>query len=124
MASNPNENNPPRNNQRKSNNGANFNRRSWHGTNRNTGPKQRPFAVMIPQPSSRPLPNPSQNSDSNNPIPSNLLPIPVQTSSDPGYSTASSSTEQPTAAKTASYRINKKSGPYDGWQLYFPEIGN
>lgn len=117
MASNPDENNPPRNNNRKSNNGANYNRRSWHGTNRNTGPKQRPFSLIIPQPSSIPLPNPAQRSDSEFPTSSSPLPNPAQSSD------SSSSTEQP-PTKTASYRINKKSGPYDGWQLYFPEIGN
>lgn len=124
MASNPDENNPPRNNNnRKSSNGSNVHRRSWHGANRNTGPKQRPFAVMIPQPSSRPLLNPSQNLDSNFVPVSNSLPNPAPPDSDPDFSTTSSTTERP-LTKTASYRINKKSGPYDGWQLYFPEIGN
>lgn len=106
MASNPNENNPPRNNNRKSSNGANYNRRSWHGMNRpnNTGPKQRPVSLAIPQPSSNQPPNSVQTPDS-------------------GNSTSSSSTAQP-PTKSASYRINKKSGPYNGWQLYFPEIGN
>lgn len=113
MASNPDENNPPQNNSRKTNRGPGLFRR--FGANRNTGPKQRPVSVLIPQPSSSsPVPNPPHNSNT-----------------DSGFSTAtgstsssSSSTEQRPLQKTASFRINKKSGPYSGWQLYFSEIGN
>lgn len=112
MASNPNESNPPQNNSRKTNRGPNFFRRP--GANRNTGPKQRPVSVLIPQPSSSPIPNQTHNSNSN---------------SDSGYSTTSGSASSSSSAETppqqtASFRINKKSGPYSGWQLYFPEIGN
>lgn len=103
MASNPDENSAQnRNNGRKSN-GSNFARRNWHGANRDTGPRQRPVAVLIPQVSSSSLPNPAQSLDSGHPT------------------VSSASTER--LAKTSSYRINRKSGPYHGWQLYFPEIG-
>lgn len=100
MASNPDENNAPNasrsNNGRKSNNGSNFARRNWHGGNRNTGPRQRPVSVLIPRSSTGNI--------------------------DPADATEpSSSTAQPTRA--TSYRINRQSGPYHGWQLYFPETG-
>lgn len=121
MASNPNENRPPQNNTRKPNR-PNFFRRN--GANRNTGPQQRPVSLLIPQTSSSPLPNPLLPS-------SNLQPNqPPNSDSDSGFSTTSSSGSSSSPSpgqppvRPASFRINKKCGPYSGWQLYFPEIGN
>lgn len=95
MASNPDENSAPRNNNGgRSRGGSNWRGRNWRGANRSTGPRQRPVAVLIPQGQS--------NDDQNASLPSGA--------------------GQPT--RTSSYRINRKSGPYHGWQLYFPEIGN
>lgn len=120
MASNPDENNAQRRNnaptgKRKSNNGTNFHRRSWHGANRSTGPIQRPVSLMIPQPASSLIRNSSETLDSG---------IRTVETSERLTSTNSSSSHTGQPTKPASFRINRKSGPYNGWQLYFPEIGN
>lgn len=80
------------NTNRKTSNSNFFRMRHRFQSNRQSGPRERPVSLLIPQS--------SQSSSSTS-----------------GYSSNSSSSE------TASFRINKKSGPYSGWQLYFPETG-
>lgn len=84
-------------NNRKKPNGNNFFRmRNRFHNARDTGPKQRNVSMMIP--SSTP-----HGSDSSS-----------------GYSSSSSSPGS--NAPSTSFGI-KKTGPYSGWQLYFPEVG-
>lgn len=90
---NPPGNNGPGNNRKVSNNSNFFRMRHRLQNGRNTGPKQRTVSLLIPQSSSSNVSSPS-NSASSGPTP-----------------------------PSASFQINKASGPYCGWQLYFPEIG-
>lgn len=88
--------NPPANNANPTNNNRKTtNRNFFRGRNRfhATGPRQNTVSVPIPQPSS-------------------IEPIggAYQPSAGP-------------APQSISFRIDKKSGPYSGWKLYFPEIG-
>lgn len=77
-----------------------FRMRHRFQSNRQSGPRERPVSLLIPQP--------NQSSAS---------------TSGANSSNASSSTSAGRASETASFRINRKSGPYSGWQLYFPETG-
>lgn len=72
---------------------------------RNSGPRERPVSLLIPQPSSNNQSNASSSSSSNN------------------SSGTNTSTAIGRSSETTSFRISKKSGPYSGWQLYFPETG-
>lgn len=103
MAENPTNSNAAAPNKRNTTNNNFYRMRNRYQGNRNTGPKQRPVSLLIPQPassSSTGLSNRLSDSSSN----------------------IASGAGQPT--ETASFRINRQSGPYSGWKLYFPEIGN
>lgn len=106
MAENPGNNNAPQNNKRKAPGNNFFRMRYAMQRNRNTGPRERPVALLIPQ-SSTLQPNvASTNGPGVVSFPSNDL-----------------TTTDRRPQTSASFQINKKSGPYIGWQLYFPETG-
>lgn len=105
MAENPSRNNGTTGNNRKTSNNSFFRMRHHFQSNRNAGPRQPTVSLLIPQPS---VLSPA-NSFTN------------------GNNSATESQSGPSAIPTpptTSFRIDKKAGPYSGWKLYFPEIGN
>lgn len=105
MADNPAPNNAAANKKKKPNNQFFRMRNRFHN---DSGPRQRPVSLLIPQSSSSSHPT-NNTADSANETALN-------------GSTNGNASVPPTRA--ASFRINKRCGPYSGWQLYFPEIGN
>lgn len=101
MADNPAPNNAAANKKKKPNNQFFRMRNRFHN---DSGPRQRPVSLLIPQSSSSSL-------TSNN-------------TADSANETASNGNSSVPPTRAASFRINKRCGPYSGWQLYFPEIGN
>lgn len=73
-----------------------FRMRNRFHNNRNTGPRQNAMSFLLPSGS------------------------PSSTTSD----STSNTTSTEASTSLTSFRINKKTIPYVGWQLYFPEIGN